>query len=469
MPATYTAKNGKSATGVPQFKPDSKKYLYNIDTLWLNVGAAHYDLVMDYGLRDFLIAGRELRSDEGENSALEIELENYENPILFEVHGGNPPLYQYSLRNDSMAIYFSKNDRKNGQLPMRVQINQFPLWEKGLEGAYVEAMAVLKALSFNVTEVKLNRVDFAVHSDQFTWNFSDMVTFDYPRNIKDDNKPNFYKLDPSDGSFGTMMVGDRSRLAIRIYNKSKEIEDKQKFYFYDLYKQRKMDINNVWNIEIECRRPFLKDLCEENEDLKKVFDDFNYCLVNDGLSRLWSLLMTKYNHDSVHWRMLRKLDKHFRFNDVHGLTVQKDTAASFAKEIPQILGRLSRAVVTEYDMSLDNAIKILKDAIPEYEEQRMKKGKKIVTFMDRVKDKKAKIQNEDINATLSGKPIQMNISIPMDSQTEQKIEIVNKEKLQKDNKEKLEKLMKTFIKNNNDSVQIKSLSPELTTDPKNTK
>lgn len=446
MPPTYSKKCGVTPKGTQRFKPDPKKYLYNIDTLWLNVGASHYDTVMDYALRDILISGRESRNDDGENTAIEVELEDYENPVLFEVHGGNPPLYQYSLRNESMAIYFAKNDRKNGQLPMRVQINQFPLWEKGVEGAYLEAMSVLKALMFNVTDVKLNRVDFAVHSDQFKWTFWDMDSFDYPRNIKNDNKPNFFKLDPTTGDFGTMMVGDRSRLAIRIYNKTKEIEDKQKFYFYDLYRKKDMDIHNIWNIEIECRRPFLKDLVEESDytEDKKMFDDFNYCLANDGLSRLWSLLMTKYNHKSTHWGMLNKLDKHFRFNDVHGLTVEKDTAASFEKEVPQILGRLSRALVTEKDMSLGNAIKKLYEAIPEYEARQIRKGKNVVTFEERVLEKKSKILNKEINSSITG---QEDISR-------------EKEIIKMSNEAKLNKLMSTFIKNNNDSVQIKNVSSE---------
>lgn len=455
-------KNGLTPKGTQRFKPDPSKYLYNIDTLWLNVGAAHYDTVMDYALRDILISGRESRNDDGENMAVEVEVEGYENPVVFEVHGGNPPLYQYSLRNDSMAIYFSKTDRKNGQLPMRVQINQFPLWEKGVEGAYFEAMSVLRALMFNVTEVKLNRVDFAVHSDQFEWNFEDMATFNYPRNIKDDNKPNFFKLDPSTGEFGTMMVGDRSRLAIRIYNKSKEIEDKKKYYFYDLYLRKKMDIKNIWNIEIECRRPFLKDLVEEifqsrenveeeKIEMKRIFDDFNYCLYNGGLSKLWSLLMTKYNHDSTHWRMLNKLDKHFKFNDVHGLTVEKDTAANFEKEVPQILGRLSRAVVSDHDMSLENAIRKLYDAIPDYEERQKRKGKNIVTFEDRVLNKKSMILNKTINSTIS-------------SPTDNISTTVEREKVEISNEEKLDELMKVFVKNNNESVQIKSIKKESSCD-----
>lgn len=400
VPQNYTKKNGFTAAGVQRYKPDPKKYLHNIDTLWLNVDSYYYDKVMDMGLRNMLIAGRAALQDDGDDEFfVECKLANYENPLLFAVMGGNPPLYQYSLRNDSMAIYFSKNRRDN-QLPMRVQLNQFLLWEKGVEAAYEEALCVLKTFGFLPSEVRINRVDFAVHSDQFQWTIHDMATFDYPRNIKDDNQPNYYRLDAVTGRFGTMMQGARERLAIRIYNKSKEIEDKQKFYFYELYARHGMDVDKIWNIEIECRRPFLKDLAEDDESLVKIFDDFDYCLANDGLSKLWSALMNKYTHDSAHWRMLHTLTDHFTFKPVHGLTVVKDKVSDFERELPQILGRLAVAVVTEEDYTLDRAIEILKSKIPEYEASREQKGKKVVSFEERVEIKKSLIQNHAINTTI---------------------------------------------------------------------
>lgn len=402
MPQNYTKKNGFSTSGVQQFKPDPKKYLHNIDTLWLNVDSYYYDKIMDMGLRNMLIAGRAAVQDgDGDEYFVECKLANYENPLLFAVMGGNPPLYQYSLRNDSMAIYFSKTRREN-QLPMRVQLNQFLLWEKGVEAAYEEALCVLKTFGFLPSEVRINRVDFAVHSDQFQWTIQDMQTFDYPRNIKDDNQPNYYRLDAMTGRFGTMMQGSRDRLAIRIYNKSKEIEDKKKFYFYELYAKHGMDVDNVWNIEIECRRPFLKDLAEseDDENLTRIFDDFDYCLSNDGLSKLWSLLMNKYTHESAHWKMLHKLSDHFNFKPIHGITVVKDKISDFERELPQILGRLAVAVVTEEEYTLDRAIEILKSKIPEYEASREQRGKKVVSFEERVEIKKSLIQNHTINTTI---------------------------------------------------------------------
>src|SRR5690606_17561874 len=119
---------------------DPKKYLYNIDTFWFNCRSHFYQEIMDSGLRDKLASGRSLVTDEGfEKEKIELKIPNYENMIEFKIMGGNPPAYSYSIRNDSMAIYFRKNEVEEGSL-MRVQLNQFLLWEKGFERAYNESL-----------------------------------------------------------------------------------------------------------------------------------------------------------------------------------------------------------------------------------------------------------------------------------------------------------------------------------------
>lgn len=397
MPPVYTKKDG-IRNGVQRFKPDSKKYLCNIDTLWLNVNSYYYNDVMDAGLRDLLIEGRNAAYDGEDKSYIEVQLKGYENKLLFEIMPGNPPNYQYSIRNDDIAIYFSKNVREKNP-SMRIQINQFILWEKGVENAYREALEVLKALGFLPYDIKLNRIDFAVHSDQFRWTYQDMGTFRYPRNIADDNQPDWKRLDPVTGEFGTYYHGDRSRCQIRIYNKSKEIEDKKKYYFYDLYLKHGMDIKNVWNIEFEVRRPFLKDLIKESDENKRLFDDFDYCLKNDGLSCLWSLLLERYNHNSAHWRMLHKFkNKHFLFNQKHGLSILKDIDANFSREVAQIAGRLQMAVLSDDDYSIGNALSKFIDEYTRQEEIRKKLGKD--TWNDKIKKKKKKIHSYEINSTL---------------------------------------------------------------------
>lgn len=407
MPPLYSAKNGYDRQGNQRFKPDKKKYLHNIDTLWLNVDSHMYNDVMDNGLRDMLIEGRTVASNGEEPHIVQVKLEGYPEPIIFEIFGGQPPLYQYSIRNDSMAFYFAKNKRENN-CPMKIQINQFVLWEKGVQAAYDESLAVLKTLGFLPFGTKLNRIDFAVHSDQFCWNLYDMQTFDYPRNFSADNEPNFFRLNPCSGKFETFMVGDRSRLAIRIYDKSKEIEAKKKYYFYELYRKHNMDCENVWNIEIEVRRPYLKDLADTDKDLEKIFNDFDYCLQNDGISKLWSHLLGKYTHDSAHWKMLKQLTKdEFKFNERHGLTVIKDIDSNFQREVAQISGRLMTAVMNEEDTSFGFALSKLIEAHADLEAKRRKENK--LTWDKKVKQKKQKIHSFEILNTIKKSPSKTDI------------------------------------------------------------
>lgn len=389
MPQNYTKKKGN------RFFADSKKYLFNIDTLWLNIDSFYYNDVMETGLRDLLIEGREHKADFGESLTLPIQLEGYENPIEFEVGGAQPPQYQYSIRNESMAFYFSKNARESGS-PMKIQINQFVLWERGVESAYQEALNVLKAFGFLPHSAKLNRVDFACHSDQFKWNLSDLAKFEYPRNIKDDNKPNFMRLDPATGDFGTVYYGSRDRLALRIYDKSKEIVDKNKQYFYEIYKEHDMDINAIWNVEFEVRRPYLKELKTDDESFTAVYDDFDKCLKEDGLSRLWSYLMAKYNHSSQHWSTLREGDKNkFKQIQQYNLQLKKDIDSNFDREVAQIAGRLMTGVLAEEDYTLEHAIQLFKEKLAD-----MEKGEKRKEWQVLVENKKSAFQSNQINKTI---------------------------------------------------------------------
>jgi len=391
MPQCYTKKKGS------RLAPDNSKYLFNIDTLWLNIDSYFYNEVMELGLRDRLIEGREHYSDYSEPLSITVKVPNYENELMFDIMGAQPPQYQYSIRNDSYAFYFAKSQKDNSS-SMKIQINQFVLWEKGVINAYNETLDILKSFGFLPCNAKLNRVDFACHSDQWKWNIKDFDKFEYPRNLKDDNHPNFFKVNPSTLDFGTCAYGDRKRLYLRIYNKSKEILDKKKYYFYEIYEKYGMDYENIWNIEFEIHRPYLKSLKEETEDnlLKAVYDDWEYTLQNDGLSRLWSHLMDKFDHPSQHWKTVAKGQKNkFTLMENINLKFSQDIDSNFDREVSQIYGRLVTAVLNDGDYSLDNAIQKFRDKVEELEE-----AEKIKPFLKKVEDKKRKIASSTINDTI---------------------------------------------------------------------
>lgn len=391
VPKSYTKPNGKSTSGTVQYKPDPKKYLYNIDTLYLNADCVNYEQVMEGGLLSRLIHGREYLLDTNENQFIELDIVGYDNPLIFKISHGDPPLYQFSIRNDDIAIYFSKARRENN-MPMRIQINQFVLWEKGLKQAYFEALCVLSSLGFVPGQTKLNRVDFAVHSDQWQWNLKDLEKFIYPRNIADDNKPNFWRLDPITGDFETVYYGDRKRCQLRIYNKSLEAKKKKKQYFLDLYETLGMNPDKVWNVEIEVRRPFIKECKDFNGE--NLFDDFETVIDENRLADLWSVLMKMYSHPSPHWKHISEGSPYKSFYKVDGyeLVREKDIDSNFDREVAQIAGRLRLGVINEDDYSLDNAIEKFKERYREIEEKQKKKD-----WDKEVERKKKSLHNNKIN------------------------------------------------------------------------
>ncbi|MFH5781827.1 replication initiation protein [Heyndrickxia oleronia] len=395
MPSNYTLTNGKDRNGKLRYRPDKKKFLYNIDTLWLNADASNYDEVMENGLLDKLELGRSYYLDNDLNSVIEISITGYKNPLLFKIFGGQAPLYQFSIRNDDMAIYFSRRSRID-QMPMKIQINQFILWSKGVEKAFFEALCVLTSLGFAPSGTKLNRIDFAVHSDQWNWNLRDLEKFEYPKNIAKDNFPDFYRLNPVTGEFQTVQVGDRTRCQIRIYQKSIEAKKKGKTYFLDLYESLGMDKDNVWNIEIEVRRDFIKECKDFNGE--PLFDDFEKVLNENRLSDLWSYLMDRYHHPSKFWTYLKDgaVDKKFYNVDGFELIREKDIDSNFDREVAQIAGRLKLAVLDKEDYSFENAIKIFKDKFYEIEVKQKKKD-----WLEEVEMRKRFLHNNEINKKIN--------------------------------------------------------------------
>ncbi|PFD63271.1 replication initiation protein [Bacillus cereus] len=392
MPSCYTKKKGTDRNGNPRFRPDDKKFLFNIDTFWYNIDILNYNDVMENGLLDELEEGRDFYLDHGESKTISVPLPNYENPLVFEVQLGQKPLYQFSLRNEDIAIYFARRYRDDGQYPVKVQINQFLLWDKGLINAYAESLGVLMSFGFATGKAKMNRIDFAVHSDQWEWVLDDLKTFEYPRNFKDDNKPDFFRLDPCSGEFETVYFGNRTRLQLRIYNKTKEIMKKGKMYFLDLYQSLGMDTENIWNVEFEVRRDFLKE-CEDEEGLK-IFDDLEEVFNRDGLDKLWTMLMEKFYHDSAFWTQLSKGAKG-KFARTTGYLIRtKDVDSNFDREVAQIRGRLMTAVINDENCNIETAVKKFLIKNRQYEE---KKGK---SFVEDVEKKKMLLHDYEINKTI---------------------------------------------------------------------
>lgn len=349
MPQNYTLYKGG------RYRPDPNRFLYNVDTLWYNIEAENYEDNF-YELEPYLLEGRQSFNDNEDLKTLDIIIPPNDGYTSFEIQGGQPPAYSYSIRSKDLAVYFAKSKREN-QSPMKVQINQEILWEKGVLEAFSESLQVLIQLGFIIGQAKLNRIDFAVHTDQFMFNLSDFKKFYYPTDFSNKIKPDWYRLDPLTGEFGTMMIGSRKRRQLRIYNKTKEILDHQKYFFNDIYDKHGIDHRNVWNIELELRRPFFKDL--DDPECSKICDDMYYALSHDGLAKLWSFAIRDYGFENnAFWTMLlNNNNNQFKYEGI-SLIRDKTNNWDIKKEIGQIVGRIKKVVLQENDISFNHAFEL---------------------------------------------------------------------------------------------------------------
>lgn len=357
MPPLYTLlsskkkliRKGSKVLRDSVLEPDPNKFLFNIDTLWYTYDACNYDKVMEQGLQNKLELGKSVaESDSAYSDYIQVNLPRYEYPVTFEIQAnGQAPLYRYCIRNHDMAFYFARKRRGDNSFPIKVQINQFKLWELGVQDAYIESLHVLAEMGFICETTKPNRIDPCIHSDQFIWTLNDLKTFAWPMNFAQDNFPNFVKLDPITGQFETVYFGDRSRCQLRIYNKSKEVKAKNKYYFTELYKSRGMDADNVWNIEFEIHRDYLKGFVNVETGEENFFDSMDNLLRYDGLSLLWTHLVERFVHESEFWKVLQNGDPDKFIKCKNMLFRLKDMDTEKMREVAQIRGRLQKMVVHE--------------------------------------------------------------------------------------------------------------------------
>lgn len=387
MPKAYTKQNGKNA-----FIPDEKRFLFNVDTLYYSAFSVNYNEVMQDGLLLDLEVGKEHASKfEGDLHTIDVKLPRYNHNIIFEILPNGKTAYSYQIRNEDFAFYFAK-ENSGSNFPIYVQLNQFKLWKDGVVNAYMETLEILALLGFKVLQCKPSRIDLCCHSDQFQWLVTDLKKLSSPINT---SQPDFFKLNPLTMEFETVMYGKRNYNQLRIYNKTTELFAKQKYHFLQVYEEYGLT-GEVWNIEFEIHRKFLKNISVDGE--KDFFDSMDNLISEKGLSILWTeMTNNRFSHSSPFWKTLQKGDKQKFYSTNSYMTRIKDIDDSKDREASQILGRLKKFVLNKEENDLNTAIKEFLTYC--YEE----KEDKINEFEDIVKIKKQKFVAKEINNLLDKK------------------------------------------------------------------
>lgn len=355
----------------------------NIDTLVINYDVFNYDEVIDAYIHEL-----ERQKDESrkfmynnENERAHVVFGN----VNFEVMPNGARCYAYILHNDLIELKLAKGRSANhNTYPVVIKFKSTLLWNKGLN-AYYYAESVLLNVFKKILDTKISRVDMALHVD-FIY-ASTLHLDDFVGQFKKDSMHRY------DRTIETLYFGSRKtqKVLCRLYNKTREVfETKNKIWFFDIWHKADLDITNVWNIEFELHRDYLREI-EVN-----TFTD-----LIDNIKGIWHYLTHKWiryvyinsatrRENCKQRKLWDKVQRGYDSFDMDGFIVRDLQRLRDAnKYVPGAVGFLTSLSAIVGINDVDQAIENLKYEIEKYTAN---KGK---TFEQLVEGKKQTYTDEN--------------------------------------------------------------------------
>ena len=186
--------------------------------------------------------------------------------------------YAYILHNDYYEVRFAQFRSENEAFfPIFIKIKSECLWSIGPFEAWLNITQWIYKYIGKIITNKLNRIDLCCHTDKFNLSYAD---FDKFRGRFDNQELYSSRRIVSGFTFGSRNTG---RIFCRIYDKSKEINKKRKkLWFNQIWEEKGLDTENIWNIEFEINRKFLSEY--KIETVERAFQMlqsiWNYCTYN---------------------------------------------------------------------------------------------------------------------------------------------------------------------------------------------
>jgi hypothetical protein len=299
----------------------------------------------------------------------------------FEVLPNGDRFHNYILHNDLLEIRIAEARSKNeDNFPIAVRFKSAFLWSFSLEGAYNIVCMLLTNIFGDILNEKISRVDLCYHTDQFNFKQLDIDNFSGKFRSTEifltDRKLNGF-------TFGSSVSG----IMARIYNKSLEVKQKNnKLWFYEIWGEADMDINNVWNIEFQVVR-------------KKLYE-FEINTFNDLISKinsLWDYLIqewlvlkvpshTRKENDEIHDLWLKLYGLFFAFNNTGYISRSKQAEYNAQALIPNIAGLISSYSAYSDGDNIENSFSTCQDKVNKYLAIRGKSFDEIVNKKKKLKE-----------------------------------------------------------------------------------
>lgn len=346
-------------------------YISNIDTLQFSLDFLNYNNIIatfSSELETKKCLAQIYRSDYKSDKVL-FEL----NDFVFEILPNGSKGYSYILHNNDYEIDFASVRSVNiSNYPVFIKIKQSSLWALGVKKSYSKILNWISGVFGKPIGEKINRADLCCHTDNI--NFS---SFDYNYFKTRATKKNTRICGSTINGFE---FGVRKGLIFcRIYNKSLEIKEKRnKCWFLDIWKSYNADITNVWNVEFELKRNFLreygietvKDLLEKSKAIWEYLTQQWLVLTQNNRSRLENSTVLS------EWKILSNC-----FMDMGSKSfVRKSSQLQADKNsiVAQVCGYIKSYAAIENIYDLQSALELLYADLTIYMNKTNKKFEKLV-------------------------------------------------------------------------------------------
>lgn len=183
--------------------------------------------------------------------------------------------YAYILHNELYEVNIAQFRSKNDDFyPIAIKIKAECLWAYSPERAWEIIISWVQNNIGNVIQDKLSRIDLCLHTDKLELTYADIETF--KGTYFDENIYRFRR------KINGMNFGSRAnnKIYCRIYDKLLEVKQTgKKHWFFDVWKNAGSDCKNVWNIEFQINREFLKqyDIETVRDAFKRLKTLWKYC------------------------------------------------------------------------------------------------------------------------------------------------------------------------------------------------
>ena len=335
-------------------------YISNIDTICILVDIDNYT----EGTKSVL----EYLEQEKEKAKLYV-LDNASYKHLIELNNMNFHLstngkkgYAYLLKNNGFEIDIAQYKSKlKNFMPIQIRISSEYLWAYGLSDSWSTIYNWLVETFGNIINEKVFRLDLCCHVSNI-----DLIK-DYEISYKGDFKKRqtFYTgTNKNSITFGSRKSNN---IYCRIYNKSLEIQEmKHKTWFYEIWKNNSLEINNVWNIEFEIKSEFLRqfNIFTINDVITHLQDLWNFC------TKKWLIKVDRTNKRidrcSINLDWLEIQNAYNKFNSVGLIKREKQIETDANVLLPNIVGSITSYSAKKRNIDINKALSNLSIDIRKY-------------------------------------------------------------------------------------------------------